>query len=197
VSAERLRVVAETGITLQTRVATIDLAELTGAGDIRVVNQASVPPATLTVTLAQAYDGAIRIAHYGALEVKEARTLGAGDANDIVLETYAAAAVTPAPMSVGTLRSTGRGDVELRAAGRVTQLAGTEVEADQLTVVAAEQGMAAGTRLVDLSTQVATLVVQTEGAGDVRFAQGSARLSVSDSRVADGDFTLTAQGGVW
>ena len=134
---------------------------------------------------------------------------GNNERNDINLSTFASTLTTvvagksvttrtsDSNLTVGTVQTLGKGDVNLSVQGTIKRSAegSAAVLADVLTL-SSDAVLVAGARAVELNTQVATLRLQTQRLGDVLIKQGNANLVVDESRVVNGRFDLTAGANV-
>ncbi len=159
--------------------------ELSDTGDI---NLALAGPAELTHV--QAADGAITIEAAGSLVARDVSTLGTSESNDISLTAYPAIAGAIADLTLGQVSAGGRGDVTLRAAqGFIQQLSGGLLSGDELGLVVASG--------LNLAISANAISIQTLAAGNVTLSQtGRDKLTLKQVVVANGDFTLTADGTV-
>ena len=196
-----LRAEAEAGIVLATAVDVIENLHLSGAGNIEVMNTGD-----LHLLQADAADGFVTVRVFGNLQADIVATRGLTDRNDITLTTYqpraaVGVATSLANLRVGTITTDdeGRGDIFLNAQGSIAQLPGGKLESEDLRVVAEAARDAAGQVVaapVTLVTNVATMSIKLQMAGDATITQGLRRLVVYDSVLSDGAFDLTAAGSV-
>jgi len=181
ITSTTLTVTAGGAVTLDTEVS--NLAVTTGGvGDVEVDNVGA-----LTVTAITAFDGGVTVTNLGNLTVNSAVTQGVSQRNSITLEALSSSAA-PVSLSAGTLSTVDRGDVTLRVQGNMTQQTGTLIAGDVLSIDSV------GTR--SLQTQVRTLALDIRDQGNVTINQGTRALTVDDSMISDGAFTLTAAGSV-
>lgn len=178
ITADLLEADADNGMTLNANVKFVDL-ELSEAGNIQLTNQQS-----LDLTHVVTADGAIDVTVFGNLVVTDVRTLGSSDRNDVSLTTHDLTLSSSADITVINLQNGARGDLSFSIEGKIDISGTSTLVADALSV-----RVAGG---LTLTTQVNSLSVETTRAGDVSITQGTRALVLTQSRLAEGDFSLEA-----
>jgi hypothetical protein len=179
VVAGTLSATAQTGIDLDTTIATLTLADVLGIGAINISDTAG----GLAVTTATTFDGDITLnAAGGDLTVTTVTASGTGA--DVQLST-----TTSGDVNVGAVTAAGD-TVTITSAGAITDGNGATVNivADSLSATAQDG--------IDLDTTIATLTLASVlGTGNINIADTDGLIVTSATTATGGDITLSATGG--